>query len=151
MTAILEQLVGERVEAHEPHHVMIHAAPVNPLQVQAGHTLLQRSAELRGTVSAHVYMHATSLLVPSRLPASVSHRLETSSDPIGRILVEEGIIFTRAPMARSDRRQEPLLTDTANVPDDYLLARTYRLDVDRVPVMVISEWFLPVLETLVPL
>jgi chorismate-pyruvate lyase len=31
--------------------------------------------------------------------------------------------------------------------DDYLLARTYRIDSEQAPVMIITEWFL---ETLTP-
>jgi chorismate-pyruvate lyase len=34
------------------------------------------------------------------------------------------------------------------VPEDYLFARTYRIDLDGVAVILISEWFLRVLESL---
>ena len=50
---------------------------------------------LRGRTSAQSYVHAESLLDPSRLPVAVYQQLETSSDPIGRILNREGIAFTR--------------------------------------------------------
>lgn len=142
VTALLEQLVGEPVDAHARRHVMTRAGTPNLLEVEEGHRLLRRSAVLEGRRSARPYMHAESLLVPSRLPDSFCRRLENSSDPIGRIFAEEGVGFTRSPLPCPDR---PRAGDWP-VPDDYLLSRTYRVDVDDVPVMVITEWFLPALE-----
>ena len=110
------------------------------------HPLLRRSTVLQGRRSALPYMHAESLLVPSRLPAAFCLQLETTSDPIGRILAKEGIGFTRSPLPRPDRRHGSVFGD-APVPDEHLLARTYRIDVDGVPIMVIGEWFLPTLES----
>ncbi|MGA2037385.1 MAG: chorismate pyruvate-lyase family protein [Acidimicrobiales bacterium] len=146
ITAFLEQLVGESVDAHERRHVMTQARTPNFLGVGEGHPLLQRSAVLRGRRSAQPYMHAESLLVPSRLPAAFCRRLETSNDPIGRILAKEGMGFTRSALPRPDRCRASIFSD-ARVPDEHLLARTYRVDVDGVPVMVISEWFLATLES----
>ena len=48
VTAFLEQLVGEPVDAHELRHVMTQASTPNSLGVGEGHPLLQRSAVLRG-------------------------------------------------------------------------------------------------------
>ena len=146
VTAFLEQLVGEPVDAHERHHVMMKAGTPNFLGVGEGHPLLRRSSVLQGRRSAQPYMHAESLLVPSRLPAAFCLRLETSSDPIGRVLAKEGIGFTRSPLPRPDRDHEAVFGD-APVPDEHLFARTYRIDVDGVPIMVIGEWFLPTLES----
>ena len=146
VTAFLEQLVGEPVDAYERRHVMIKAGTPNFLGVGEGHPLLRRSTVLQGRRSALPYMHAESLLVPSRLPAAFCLQLETTSDPIGRILAKEGIGFTRSPLPRPDRRHGSEFGD-APVPDEHLLARTYRIDVDGVPIMVIGEWFLPTLES----
>jgi chorismate-pyruvate lyase len=146
VTAFLERLVGEPVDAHERRHVMTQASTPNSLGVGEGHPLLQRSAVLRGRRSAQPYMHAESLLVPSRLPAAFCRQLETSSDPIGRILAKEGMDFTRSALPRPDRCRSSVFGD-ARVPDEHLLDRTYRVDVDGVPIMVIAEWFLPALES----
>lgn len=148
VTALLEELSGEPVDAHERRHRLIEATIPNPLRVGHGHSLLQRSAVLRGRTSARPYLYATSLLVLSRLPAGVAQRLESSPDPIGRILVEEGVAFSQAPLPASDRHASRW-AEAPGVPDDYLLTRDYRLDVDEVPVMVIAEWFLPALEPFV--
>ena len=104
VTAFLEQLVGEPVDAHELRHVMIEARTPNLLGVGEGHPLLQRSSVLQGRRSQRPYVHAESLLVPSRLPAAFCRQLETSSDPIGRILAKEGIVFTRSQLPRPDSR-----------------------------------------------
>lgn len=145
VTAFLEQLVGEPVEAYERRHVMTQAGTPNYLGVGEGHQLLQRSAVLRGRRSAQPYMHARSLLVPSRLPAAFCEQLETTSDPIGRILTKKGIGFTRSPL--SVDRDGAFAFRDAPASDEHLLARTYRIDVNGLPVMVIGEWFLPALES----
>ncbi|MGO9581437.1 MAG: chorismate--pyruvate lyase family protein [Acidimicrobiales bacterium] len=150
VTEFLEQLVGEPLDAHERRHKMIRASTPNLLGVEDGHRLLQRSAVLRGAESGRPYMYAESLLVPSRLPVAVCRQLENSSHPIGRILAEEGIGFSRFPLPCVDRPGEgafPVPDDYSPVPDDYLLARTYRIDIEGVPTMLISEWFLPALDS----
>ena len=144
VTAFLERIAGEAIDAHDRRHVMTQAAKSNPLGAEEGCPLLQRSAVLQGRMSAQPYLYAESLLVPSRLPASFCPRLETSRDPIGRLLSNEGIGFTRSPLSRPHRPGAS--TDASPVPDDYLLARRYRLDIDGLPVMVVAEWFLPALE-----
>ena len=146
VTTLLEQLVGEPVDAHELRHVMTQAVGPNALHVEAGHPLLQRSAVLRGRSSAQPYVYAESLLVADRLPADVLGQLETGSDPIGRVLAKEGIAFTRFSLPWSDP-SHPFLVGDRHVPEEHLLARTYRADVDGTPVMEIWEWFLPGLES----
>jgi chorismate-pyruvate lyase len=146
VTAFLEQLVGEPVDAHERRHVMTRAVTPNFLDVGDGHPLLGRSAVLTGRKSAQPYVHVESLLVPSRLPADFCRQLETSSDTIGRILTTEGIGFTRSPLPGPDRHRAFVFGDV-RAPEEHLLARTCRVDVGGVPVMVIAEWFLPALES----
>ena len=145
VTAFLEQLVGERVDAHDRRHLTIPAGTPNLLGVEKGHPLLQRSTVLRGRVSEQPYVRAESLLVPSRLPAGFCRQLETSSDPIGRILAREGIGFTRSQLPGPDR---PMTCARDELPEseDYLLVRRYRVEINEVVVMVISEWFLHTLE-----
>jgi chorismate-pyruvate lyase len=105
---------------------------------------------LRGRRSAQPYLYAETLLVPSRLPAQLCTKLEASSDPIGRILSEEGIAFTRAPLDWRNQRHASVLGDTATAPQVCLLARTYRLYVKGTASMVIAEWLLPALKPFLP-
>lgn len=137
VTTYLEQLVGEPIDAHERHHATARAGTPNAFGVADGHPLLERTAVLRGRRTAQTYVRAESVLVPSRLPGDVCRQLERGSDPIGRILAREGIEFSRSPLDGTVGEAGP---------DDYLLARRYRVEMEGVSVMVIAEWFLPALE-----
>jgi chorismate-pyruvate lyase len=145
VTAFLEHLVGERVDAHDRRHQMTPAAASNDLLVAPGHPLLHRSAVLRGRTSGRSYVSAETLLVVSRLPGTIGERLQSGSDPIGRVFEEEGVAFTRGPVGPAEptpRGRGPEGDPTA---DGCLLARSYRVDVDGSPVMIVTERFLPVL------
>ena len=145
VTAFLEALVGEPIDAHQRRHGTVVAGTANLLGVEAGHLLVERSAVLQGRRSAQTFVNAETLLVPSRLPTAFCRRLWTSADPIGRIMAEEGIDFTRSrPWSPEGRR--PTASDGFEAPDEYLLARTYLIEIDGSPVMEITEWFLPSLE-----
>ena len=145
VTSCLEQLVGEPVDACDRRHLMTRAGVGNLLGVAEGEALLQRSAELRGRTSAQPFMRAESILVPRRLPSSFFTQLETSNDPIGRILCREGIALTRC--ALPPPSQSGAMTFAGfQKPGEHLLARTYRLEDDAVAVMMITEWFLVGLE-----
>ena len=79
VTAFLEELVGEPIDAHERRHFMIEAGTPNLLGVAVGHPLLRRSTILRGRRSAQSYVYAESLLDPQpsscrRLPATRDQR-----------------------------------------------------------------------------
>lgn len=147
VTAILERIVGEPVDAGSTSHTMTSAGSANLLGVEAACPLLLRTAVLKGRRSARPYLYAESLLVPSRLPASFCQELQTSRDPIGRLLVNSKIAFTRSQLPQSEG--SGAFSDGLSVPDEYLLSRRYRVESDGVPVMVVAEWFLPALELFV--
>ena len=147
VTAFLEQLVGEPIDAHERHHEMTHSDTTDCLGVGPGNQLLKRTVVLQGRRSAKPYVYAETLLVPGRLPEAFFNRLETSIDPIGRILTDEGITFTRVPLPGPDRRDEFVHSGAPFAIDGCPVARTYRVDVDGLPVMMINEWFLSTLRS----
>ncbi len=95
VTEFLDQLVGEGIVAHAWHHEMIGARASDDVLVEESQPLLHRAATLRGCISGCSYVYAESVIVTSRLPAGLSHRLESTSDPIGRILHEVGIVVSR--------------------------------------------------------
>ena len=99
VTAFLEQLVGEPIDAYEPHHEMTHSDNTNRLGVGSGRQLLKRTVVLRGGDRQRRTFYAESLLVPGRLPAEFSRQLGTVSTQSGELLTEEGIAFTRASSA----------------------------------------------------
>jgi chorismate-pyruvate lyase len=151
VTSFLEQLVGEHIDARPRLHEMIEAHPLNELRVEGGKPLLHRAATLEGRISGCTYVYAESVIVTNRLPSRFSQRLESSSDPIGRILDEEGIAVTREALAEPDTFVVARSWNADVALDDYLFARTYRIDAKHIPAMVITEWFLTALVSFLPL
>jgi chorismate-pyruvate lyase len=147
VTAFLEERMGEPIEAGDRRHATIEVGAPNSLGVHPGSSLLKRTVVLRGSRSASPYVYAESLLVPGSLPAVFFKRLETSADPIGRILTEECIAFTRVPLPPPGPC--PALVETGDEPasNRCILARRYRIDVAATPVMEIAEWFLSALDS----
>ena len=149
VTAFLEQLVGERIDAETHHHDTIGAPLSNDLGVAEGEPLLHRAATLRGRLTGSPYVYAESLIVTSRLPTRFRLRLESGIDPIGRILEDTGIAVTRenmvGPLAFAGLRSNGAMDVS-----DAVLSRTYRIDSEQTPVMVISEWFLKTLDPFLP-
>jgi len=144
VTDFLEHLVGENIDAHTHYHDIVEAHNANGLRVEEGQPLLHRAATLRGRTSGCSYVYAESVIVVGRLPTEFYDQLQTSTDPIGRILDEMRIAVTRQGVAEPDG--VPLPNSDIKV-GDCLLARTYRIDSQQIPIMIISEWFL---NTLIP-
>ena len=142
VTTFLEQLVGEDIDAHSRRHETIGAGPINDLQVEPGHPLLHRAATLQGRASGRSYVYAESVIVTSRLPSTFVHRLESGSDPIGRILDEIGIAVARVNLVEPGGSTGSRPWNAEAAPGDSLLVRSYRIDSQEVPVMLITEWFL---------
>jgi chorismate-pyruvate lyase len=107
VTDFLEQLVGEKIDAHTHHHDIVVAHNANGLRVEEGQSLLQRAATLRGRTSGRSYVYAESVIVIGRLPTGFCNQLETGTDPIGRILDEMGSLSpvkaSASQMASPDR------------------------------------------------
>ncbi len=139
VTDFLQQLVGEKIDANIHDHDIVEAHNANALGVEEGQPLLHRAATLRGRTSGCSYVYAESVIVVGRLPTGFCHQLKTSTDPIGRILDEMGIAVTRQRVDEPDAVPRPNRDVKVG---DYLLARTYRLDSEQTPVMIITEWFL---------
>lgn len=156
VTALLEGLVGEPIDAEPLGHRTLSAGASGPLEVPPGHPLLDRSARLVGRRSGHPYVFAATVLVPGRLPEGFVGQLTSGHRPIGRILEAEGLMVTREPLRGPDPIGGPVTVTGAPMSDDVppagdvLLARTYRVLIDGAPVMVISEWFLTTLAPFLP-
>ena len=144
VTDFLEHLVGETIDAHTHQHHKVEARGANGLQVEEGEPLLRRAATLRGRKSGYSYVYAESTIVVNRLPTEFCTRLETGTDPIGRILDEMGIPVIRQDVGDYDGVFRS--NSDVNV-GDHLLVRTYRIDSEQTPVMIITEWFL---KTIIP-
>jgi chorismate-pyruvate lyase len=139
VTEFLEQLVGETIDAHAHRHDMIEARNANGLGVEEGEPLLYRAATLQGRISGKPYVYAESIIVVGRLPTGFGNQLETSTVPIGRILEEMRVTVSRHAIDGVPRPNSDMKVS------DYLVARTYRVDSQQTPVMIITEWFLKTL------
>jgi chorismate-pyruvate lyase len=149
VTNLLEELVGEGIDARARHLEVPSVQASKDLRVEAAAPLLHRAATLQGQRSGRAYVYAETVIATSRLPAAFRHRLESGTDPIGRILDEVGITVTRESLVEPDEFvSQPWDTETSV--GDYLLARTYRIDSDHTPVMIVTEWFLPTLSPFLP-
>jgi chorismate lyase len=104
-------------------------------------SILRRTAFLVGRTSGTRYVYAESEIRTDRFPAEVHQRLETSNDPIGRVLAESGVAVHRQMVAHDigipthDHGQ-------GSLPGRIVLSRCYRMVVDDHTAMVIGEWFL---------
>jgi chorismate-pyruvate lyase len=144
VTNFLEQLVGESVDAQVHRHQTVAAPASNDLEVTEGEPLLQRAATLRGRRTGSPYVYAESVIVTNRLPTRFSQLLESSIDPIGRILNEMEIATTRKDLIGPEGFGASRFEGAINV-GDVVFVRTYRIDSEQTPLMVISEWFLKTL------
>jgi chorismate-pyruvate lyase len=150
VTSFVEEVVGERIVAQRCHHEGIDAPAWRELEIEEGEPLLLRAATLRGSVSGYPYVYAESVIVMSRLPAVFLHRLETSSDPIGRLLDEAGITASREDVVERLGIAMNRPRDFDEIVNGNLLERTYRIDSKHIPLMIISEWFLRALAPFFP-
>jgi chorismate-pyruvate lyase len=149
VTTLLEQLAGEGIDAHARHHELASVQAAKDLRVDVAEPLLHRAATLQGQRSGCAYVYAESVIATSRLPATFRLRLESGTDPIGRILEEVGLAVTRESLVEPDEFVSQPWDTEARV-GDYLLGRTYRIDSDHTPLMIVTEWFLPTLSRFLP-
>jgi chorismate-pyruvate lyase len=143
VTEFLESVAKEPVFAEKLDQVETTATRRTCLAVEVGHPLIRRVTILRGQRSLRRYLYADTVIVTDRLPVETWERLQQSSDPIGRVLLEHDLTTQRVDLPR--RRSD----DTgrrSGITDGFIYGRRYRLDIGPEPVMEISEWFLPDLE-----
>lgn len=142
VTELLEDLVGEPIDADRRAHTTSAAEAGNPLAVEPGRPLVHRAAVLHGRTTGRPYVYAESTIAADRLPAEVGRRLATTSDPIGRLLVEHGLSVARTPLGPVHPAELVADPGLARAVGNAVYARRYRIDVAGRPAMIISEWFL---------
>lgn len=111
------------------------------LDLPAGSEVIARQVLLRGRSSATIYAYAVSLLAPQRLSPAWLRELAAEPAGIGRVLLNSQI-ENRRDILWYGREQ------IANLPEAIecytgsdFISRTYRIIVDRQPVMMINEKF----------
>ncbi len=99
----------------------------SPLVTQFTH----RMAVLKGLTSGLPDLMAESLFSPERLPEQMRTRLERSSDPIGRVLVERGARLEREPLSNPEQCRPNASQVLAQFASEVIWSRAYRLMVDN--------------------
>lgn len=142
VTEFLEDLAGEPIDAAVISQRTVRAPADNDLGLATGAELVHRAVVLEGRATGRRFVCARSTIALERLPVEVRRRLEASRDPIGRVLVDHGLHIEREPLASPG---PPSAEQAGTVPGivDAIFSRRYRIVLDAVPAIEISEWFLP--------
>lgn len=141
VTDFLEHLAGEPIDADILSQNTGPAGNDNSLGLESDAELVRRIVLLTGRISGRRFVYAESAIAVERLPASARRRLESSRDPIGRVLTKHRLEVRREPLAG------PVVA-TGNTPriidllDRAALSRRYRITLGSDPAIVVSEWFL---------
>jgi chorismate-pyruvate lyase len=142
VTELLEHLAGEPIEADILHQRGVPAGVDNLLGLPVTARTLHRAVLLTGGTTGRVFVYAESVIATDRLPAAACLRLETSRDPIGRVLVDHHLDVDRQWLGTTPAVQHPDQR-VAAVIGGAVQSRRYRITIDRYPAMIVSEWFLP--------
>jgi len=142
VTKFLEIMTMEPVEvvllkqAHsvlEREHPWLQTSPQTPVAL--------REVLIEGKYSRTLYVHATSYLVPGRLPAEAQARLELQGEGIGRLLSELRIETRREILWYRTEHLSELPPDIRARSDGEFVSRTYRIFAGGVPIALIHEKF----------
>ncbi len=140
VTGFLEALTGEPLLAEVTSQHCVAPDPGDGLALTGERSVIRRTAWLRGR-GGIPYLWAETAFVPARLPASAWRRLEQGSEPIGRVLADEGLDPVHLPAlgATPPRLSEPVAPELVEA---VVWRRAYRLGLGGRPVFAIREWFL---------
>jgi chorismate-pyruvate lyase len=105
------------------------------VEVAAGDQVLVRQAQLRGTDSGKVYATAFSVIRTERIPPAFRQRLIDREIGIGVLIRDSGLESYREVMEIGAED-----VDTQAIGDERVF-RTYRIIIDGVPVILITETF----------
>lgn len=153
VTKMLEAFFWEPVAVDTLRQEFIAAAAEIPwIEVGAGDRVLLREARLRGVDSGNEYALAFSVIRAERIPADFRQRLIDREIGIGALIRDSGLESYRevmevgvepgldpAPALAAASPPTPRADATDGGPA--ALFRTYRIIIDRAPVILISETF----------
>ncbi|MBS1826270.1 MAG: DUF98 domain-containing protein [Acidobacteria bacterium] len=111
------------------------------LEAAPGCTIMERRIVLRGEQTRRPFVYAESWIVLDRLPAGMREKLVGSGNPIGRLWTEYKL-ETRKEILRFWRQPAGAIGHSLGVAaHETLLARSYRVFRNDVPIMIITEYF----------
>ena len=140
VTTSLEAYFAEpiRIEA-QAQELRTHTRPEPLLDVAAGAQLIDRRVRLRGDASDRVYAYAESLLRPDALPAAIRADILAGRIGIGELLRNRALPSFREIVALGATHDCAALFLDARYRE--AIFRTYRIFIERVPAIVITEYF----------
>lgn len=134
VTKILEAYFWEPISVDTLAQEFVVAAAAIPwIAVRAGEQILVRHARLRGTDSGQCYASAFSVIRHEHIPADFRRRLIDREIGIGALIRDSGL--------ESYREVLEVGLESAATAAETSLFRTYRIFIDRAPVILITESF----------
>ncbi len=142
LTKLLEVCLSEPMQLVKLSEKIISLeADLLPLEVEAGHSVIDRKILLQGEKSRHNWLYATSIIVPDRLTEPLRTELMSSTQTLGNLWLiykletfKEQVALIREPAAELAGYFQISRTDS-------LLSRVYRVFSNRTPIMLITEKF----------
>lgn len=113
--------------------------PIGWIQVNAGDHVLIRHARLRGADSGEVYAYAFSVIRTELIPETFRRRLIDREIGIGVLIRDSGLESYRDVLEVGV--EESHSGDSEDAGDSQLVFRTYRIIINRKPVILITESF----------
>lgn len=111
------------------------------LDVPKGSVVASRRVLLRGAHSDHIHASAASLVVPERVKEAVGRPAEKIPEGLGRMLLSGRIEQYRELLWYGKETPSDLPGEIRSLASEFCLSRTYRILVNKKPVMMITEWF----------
>jgi len=142
VTDILGAYLGERITIRKLRHSQIVASSAIPyLDVLVGTSLVEREVLLKGATSGRVLVYAASIIVPDRLTAALRDRLLSTSEPIGRLMIEERTETFREVLHQWHQPAGAIAVHFGLHESAAIVARTYRIFSGGRPIILIAEKF----------
>ena len=110
------------------------------LDLPKGSVVASRRVMLQGGQSGHVHASAASLVVPERLKEAVGRPVDKIPEGLGRILLSGCTEQYRELLWYGKEVYSDLPGEIRSLSTEYCLSRTYRIMVNKKPVMLITEW-----------
>jgi chorismate-pyruvate lyase len=111
------------------------------LNAAHGEIAVAREVILRGKYTRRLYVYATSLIIPERLPLDSRKELDIQGGSLGRILLSSRMETYREILWYGREHLSRLPEEIEEYADTDFISRTYRIFANKVPIMLINEKF----------
>ncbi len=111
------------------------------LEVPKGSEVSTRRVLLKGRHSGRIHGSAASLVVPERVKDAVGRPADRIPEGLGRMLLSGRTEQYRELLWYGKEAASDLPGEIRSLASEFCLSRTYRIIVNKKPVMMITEWF----------